>query len=72
MACMDRTTNSLANFAVNFLLGYALGSLVRDRRTGVGVGLLLGAVGAAASWLVFDRFDDLDPDDDRELVEIEV
>jgi hypothetical protein len=69
---MDRTTNSLANFAINFLLGYALGSLVRDRRTGVGAGLLLGLVGAVGSWLVHDRFEELDVDDDRELVEIEV
>jgi hypothetical protein len=70
---MDRTTNTVANFALNFLIGYAVGALLRGRRAGVRAGLLAGGVGALASWVAYDRFEDVDElDDDAELVEIEL
>jgi len=70
---MDRTTNTVANFALNFLVGYAVGALLRGRRAGVRAGLVAGGVGALASWLAYDRLETVDElDDDAELVEIEI
>jgi multisubunit Na+/H+ antiporter MnhB subunit len=70
---MDRSTSTVANFALNFLIGYGVGALLRGRRAGLGVGFVAGTVGALASWVAYGRFEDVDElDDDAELVEIEV
>jgi hypothetical protein len=70
---MDRSTSTVANFALNFLIGYAVGALLRGRRAGLGAGFVAGTVGALASWVAYGRFEDVDElDDDAELVEIEV
>ena len=68
---MDRVHNALVSFGLNFSLGYVLGRIVGDNRTGVRAGVVLGAVGAAGSWLFSGRADE--PDfDDGEPIEIEI
>lgn len=68
---MDRVRNAVVSFGVNFALGYLLGNLVGDRRTGVRAGVVLGAVGAAGSWLFSGPVDE--PEfDDAEPIEIEI
>lgn len=59
---MDRTTNTLVNAAANFLVAFAVGTAVKDRRTGLKAGLVLALVGGLASYLLFERLGDEDDD----------
>ena len=68
---MDRVHNAVVSFGVTFSLGYVLGALVGERRTGVRAGVVLGAVGAAGGWLLSGRADE--PEfDEAEPIEIEI
>jgi uncharacterized membrane protein YeaQ/YmgE (transglycosylase-associated protein family) len=67
---MSRVRNAAINFALNFLLGYVGGTLLRDRETGLRAGVVLGAVGAIGGWRLSDRVDD--SDDGGEPIEIEI
>lgn len=49
---MSRTTNAIGNVLLNFVVGFAVGSVVKDKSAGVKVGLVLAAVGAAAAYLL--------------------
>ncbi|WP_436932796.1 hypothetical protein [Halosimplex halobium] len=70
---MDRTRSAVLNFAINFLVGYAVGRVLRDRDTGVRAGVALGTLGAVASWRLAERFgsDAVEPAADPIEIEIE-
>jgi hypothetical protein len=57
---MSTLTNVLFNFATNFVVAFVVVALLRDRSAGVKAGLVFGAVGAVAAWLLSDRAADLD------------
>ncbi|QLH80948.1 hypothetical protein [Halosimplex pelagicum] len=69
---MDRTRSAALNFAINFLVGYVLGRVLRDRDTGVRAGVVLGTVGAVASWRLAERFDTDAVEPAAEPIEIEI
>lgn len=46
------------NFVPNFVVAFAVGTVLRDRRTGLEAGLALGVVAAVAAVLLSDRPDD--------------
>lgn len=68
---MDRTSNTLVNFAFFFAVGYGIAAGLRDRKAGVRIGALVGAVGAALSWIGYEKPSFLD-DDDPDPIEIDV
>lgn len=69
---MDRIRNAVRTFAINFLVGYVLGRVLRDRDTGVRAGVALGSVGAAASWRLAERFEVDAVEPTTEPIEIEI
>ncbi|ELZ29173.1 hypothetical protein C475_03114 [Halosimplex carlsbadense 2-9-1] len=69
---MDRTRNAVLNFAINFFVGYVLGRVLRDRDTGVRAGVVLGALGAVASWRLAERFEVDAVEPTAEPIEIEI
>ncbi|WP_436927790.1 hypothetical protein [Halosimplex amylolyticum] len=69
---MDRIRSALFTFATNFLVGYVLGRLLKDRDAGVRAGMVLGSLGAVASWRLSGRFDDVRVEPTSEPIEIEI
>jgi hypothetical protein len=69
---MNRTRSAVFNFAINFLVGYVLGRVLRDRDTGVRAGVVLGTLGAVASWRLADRFERDRVEPGAEPIEIEI
>jgi len=69
---MDRIRNAVGTFAINFLVGYVLGRLLRDRDTGVRAGVALGTLGAVASWRLAERVDVDAVEPTAEPIEIEI
>ena len=57
---MGTLTTAAKNFVPNFLIAFAIGSYLRDRRTGLKAGLALGVVAAAAAVMLSGRFDDVE------------
>lgn len=57
---MNRTSNAAVTALLNFLVGFAVGSVVKDRSTGVKAGAVLASVGGLASYLLYDRFTEED------------
>ena len=54
----DRLFNSAVNFGLNFGIAYGVARLLRDHRTGVRAGTAMGALSAAASWVLWGRYED--------------
>jgi hypothetical protein len=69
---MDRTRSAVLNFAINFLVGYVFGRLLRDRDTGVRAGVALGTLGAVASWRLAERLEAGSVEPAAEPIEIEI
>jgi hypothetical protein len=69
---MSRIRNLVFNFAINFLVGYVLGRVLRDRDTGVRAGVVLGSLGAVASWRLAERFERDAVEPGAEPIEIEI
>lgn len=57
---MGKFKTVLQNLATNFVLGFVLGTVLRDRETGVRAGLVLGLIGAVGSLVLYDRLDESD------------
>ncbi|MFC6938773.1 hypothetical protein ACFQE8_02205 [Salinirubellus sp. GCM10025818] len=55
----DRLFNSAVNFGLNFGVAYGVARLLRDHRTGVRAGTAMGALSAAASWILWGRYEDV-------------
>ena len=72
MAGMDRTRSAALTFTTNFCVGYAVGRLLRDRDTGVRVGMALGGLGALATWRLANRLDTNTVEPASEPIEIEI
>jgi hypothetical protein len=54
----DRLFNSAVNFGLNFTVAYGVARFLRDHRAGVRAGTAVGALSAAASWMLWDRYED--------------
>jgi hypothetical protein len=68
---MDRLPNAVVSFGLNFSLGYVLGVIVGNNRTGIRAGLVLGGIAAVGSWLRSESYDE-PAVDGREPIEIEI
>lgn len=64
---MDKLRSVLVTFATNFVIAFAVGSYLRDRRTGVKAGIALGAIAALAAVFLGGKADELE-----ELVEEQI
>jgi|GEM_PF-1450413 len=69
---MGRIRAAVFNFAINFLVGYVVGRVLRDRDTGVRAGAALGTLGAVASWRLAERFEADIVEPGTEPIEIEI
>lgn len=56
---MSRTANFVINVALNGLVFYAIGRTLRDHRTGLRLGLVLGLVSGFATVVMEDRIEEL-------------
>jgi hypothetical protein len=57
---MNRTSNVVVNALLNFVVGFAVGSVIKDRSAGVKAGLALAVIGGLASYLLSDRLGEED------------
>ena len=69
---MDRTRNAALNFGINFAVGYVLGRILRNEKAGLRAGVVLGTLGAIASWRLGERFDTDDIEPTADPIEIEI
>ena len=54
----DRLFNSAVNFGLNFTVAYGVARFLRDHRTGVRAGTAMGALSAATSWILWERYEE--------------
>lgn len=56
---MAKIKNAALNFAVNFAIAFGIASYLRDRKTGVKAGLVLGTIAAIAAMVMGGDGEDL-------------
>ncbi len=54
----DRLLNSAVNFGINFAIAYGVARRLRDHRTGLRAGLVMGTLSAVASWVLWGRYEE--------------
>ena len=69
---MSRRQTQLLNAGFGFALGYAVGALLRGRRTGIALGLALATVSGVASGRVYDQLDLDEIEDGEDLADLDV
>jgi hypothetical protein len=54
----DRLFNSTVNFGINFAIVYGIGRRLRDHRTGLRAGFVMGTLSAVVSWVLWGRYEE--------------